>query len=160
MTRTKEDTLSQPLDRLEKALAADVPGRERDWAEAVSAALTGMEQALRQHAALAEDSDGLLAEVDLTRPTFARQVGELYREHREFLKQSGQLRAELQNVAQAFQPGPLAGRSPEPTGSAGVADFGALREHGQHFVAALRHHKEEETKLVFESIDTDIGVGD
>jgi hypothetical protein len=65
MMRTKEDTLSQSLDRLEKALAADVPGRERDWAEAVSAALTEVEQALRQHAALAEASDGLLAEGEL-----------------------------------------------------------------------------------------------
>src|ERR1700730_5056405 len=132
MMRTREDTLTLPLDRLEKALAAEVSGRERDWAQRVGSALAGVEQGLREHAGLAEAPDGLLAEVDQTRPTLARQAGELRREHRDLLSQAAELRAELQTVAQAFRPGPLADRLPV---AAGVPDFGALREHGQRFVA-------------------------
>jgi len=47
---------------------------------------------------------------------------------------------------------------PAPTTAVGgVADFGAIREH---LLAGLEVNKEAETKLVLESINTDIGVGD
>ena len=45
-------------------------------------------------------------------------------------------------------------------GPKGVPDFGSLRQRGQQLVAALQHHEAAETELTFESVSTDIGVGD
>jgi hypothetical protein len=47
--------------------------------------IAGLEVAVRQHAASVEAPDGMYAQVDLTRPTMARQVSELRQEHKEFL---------------------------------------------------------------------------
>src|SRR5262245_14112204 len=82
-----DDALMLSLDRLRQALAADVPGYEREWAEAVGDALAPVETALRQHRAAARSPDGLLAEVDETRPTLARQADELRHDQDDLLTQ-------------------------------------------------------------------------
>jgi hypothetical protein len=153
----KDDALALSLDRLRQALAADVAGREREWAEAVGDALARVETTLRQHRAAAKAPDGLLAAVDETRPTLARQAHELRSDHDDFLKQILALRDGVRGAAEAFQPaaGPTA-----KAGAGGVADFGAIRHQAEQLLAALQDNKEAETKLVLESINTDIGVGD
>src|SRR5438093_1423762 len=99
-----DDPLGQCLDRLGQAVAADVPGREQEWAEAVIDALAHVETALRQHRTAAKAPDGLLSEVDETRPTLARQANELRNDHDALLAQVLALRNEAQRAAEAFQP--------------------------------------------------------
>jgi hypothetical protein len=142
---------------LDQAVAADVPGRERAWAEAVVDALTHVEKALRQHRSAAKAPDGLLAEVDETRPTLARQANGLRHDHDALLAQVLALRNEAQQAAEAFQP---AGSPSATTGAGGVADFGAIRRRAEQFLAGLQEAKAAETKLILESVNTDIGVGD
>ena len=104
---TRDDQLAEPMERLEQALSAPVAGCERTWAKQVIAAVDAVEQAVRQHAARAEDADGLYAEVDLTRPTLVRQVNELRQEHSGLLKQLSTLRSEAatgSNAPRAAQP--------------------------------------------------------
>jgi hypothetical protein len=163
-TQTIEDVLVQPIDKLERALAAEFPGHERDWTQGVGSALADVEQALGVHTALAETPDGLLTRVDLTRPTSVRQVSELRREHTELQEQTRSLQAKLQTAAQAFQ-APHAsfatvGALPEPAPLAPVPDFGAIRQAIAQLLSDLQQHQQEETKLVLDSINTDIGVGD
>ena len=160
-THTIEDVLAKPIDKLEQALATDFPGHERDWAHEVGNALIEVEQALGLHTALAETADGLLTKVDLTRPTSVRQVSELRRQHSELQKQTRSLQAELQTAAQAFQ-GPNASVEalPEPVPLAPVPDFGSIRQAIAQLLEALHHHQQDETKLVQDSVNTDIGVGD
>src|SRR5262245_22780660 len=67
MVRTQTDVLLLPHDELTLALSAEVVGRELDWADSVSSALAELVQALRQHTALAECTDGIYSKVDLTR---------------------------------------------------------------------------------------------
>jgi hypothetical protein len=67
------------------------------------------------------------------------------------------LRKEVQRTAEAF--GPVANSSVN-AGAGGVADFGAIRHQAEQILAALQDNKEAETKLVLESVNTDIGVGD
>lgn len=102
--RRKDDALGLSLDPLQQALAADVPGREREWALAVGDALTRVEVSLRQHRAAAKAPDGPLAEVDETRPTLARQADELRSDHDDFLTELLALREEVYRAAEAFQP--------------------------------------------------------
>jgi hypothetical protein len=164
MARTKQDPLAAPLERFEQALADDAAGRERDWAEGVCRALATLEGALWQHTVEADASNGLFAEVDLTRPTLARQVGVLRQEHSDFLQQASALQLQLQRAASAFQlrreapamTNPLP--EPEPPGT--IPDFGVLRQRGEQFATALRRHRETETDLLLETVTTDIGVGD
>jgi hypothetical protein len=155
--RRKDDALGLYSDRLGQALAAEVPGHEREWSEAVGDALARVETALRQHRAAAKAPDGLLAEVDETRPTLARQANQLRSDHDDFLAQVLALREEVQRAAEAFQPA----TDPPPTTSArGVADFGVIRQQAQQLLAGLQENTEAETKLVLESVNTDVGVGD
>ena len=155
--RTKDDALALSLDPLRQALAAAVPGHEREWAEDVGEALARVEAALRQHRAGAKAPDGLLAEVDETRPTLARQADELRSDHDDFLVQVRALREEVRRAAEAFQP---ATDPTAKTGAGGVADFGAIRQQAEQLMAGLQQNRDAETRLVLESVNTDIGVGD
>src|SRR5205823_1413861 len=145
MAREK-DGFERPLQQLEQALAADVVGREREWAEGVGKALALLEQALHRHSA---DADaGLYEEVDLTRPAFARQVGELCQEHADFLERTRALRKEVEGVVQAFTAPAQQPDLPRPTAAGGIADFGTIRQHGEQLVESLRKHRQEEMDLV------------
>jgi hypothetical protein len=164
MTQTKADVLAEPLAGLEQALRLEFPGHEREWAEEVGGTLAHVHQALRLHAASAEGPDGLFVKVDLTRPTLARQAGELRRQHRELFEQACSLEKELRIAAQVFQPSGDAAVStpvlPEPATASAVPDFGLLRQNTQGLLTALQHHVEDEAKLILDSVNTDIGVGD
>ncbi len=163
-TQTREDVLMRPLERLEQALAVKCPGRESEWSNTVTTTLADIEQALRLHGATVEGSDGLFAQVDLTRPTLARQVSELRREHRDLLRQAHALQERLEIAALAFdgllQSAAETSPLPKPAGETSVPDFGALRLEASQLLAALHHHLDEEAKLILESVNTDIGVGD
>lgn len=164
MAGTKIDPLAAPLEGFEQALADGAAGRERDWAEGVCRALATLEGAMWQHTVEADASNGLFAEVDLTRPTLARQVGVLRQEHSDFLQHASALQLQLQRAASAFQSRretfALSSPLPEPQPLSTVPDFGALRQSGEQFAAGLRHHRETETDLLLETVTTDIGVGD
>jgi hypothetical protein len=159
----KVDILSQALEHLEQALHADVAGKERDWAEGVAGGLTHVVHALRKHATETENPSGLYAEVDLTRPTLARQVGELRREHGDFLHKALDLHNNVQKLRQAFtaatRPVPMADPLPAPPVTT-TADFSAIRNLGDQLLASLSHHQQLETDLVLESVTTDLGAGD
>jgi hypothetical protein len=157
----RPDLFLAPVERLETALASQAPGRERDWAGAVDAALGGVEEALRRHVVDTDSAGGMFTKVDLTRPTLVRKVSTLRQEHTSFLQRAGELRYEVKHAAQAFNPDARVGGSlPAAAGSGTVPDFGSLRKRLGDFAAALKHHRDEEMGLVIESVATDIGVGD
>jgi hypothetical protein len=146
---------------LEQALATTFAGHERDWALGVGSALTEVGQALGLHTALAETADGLLTKVDLTRPTSVRQVSELRQQHSALQQQARSLQTQLHTAAHGFQ-GPHASVEalPEPVPLAPVPDFGSIRQAIGQLLADLHQHQQEETKLLQDSVNTDIGVGD
>jgi hypothetical protein len=161
-TELKEDVLLRPTEGLEQALAAEFPGHEREWTKTVSEALRNVEQAVRLHTNTAEGRDGLLSKADLTRPTLARQAAELRREHTDLLNQAQVLQRQLQTAGAVFtsKSNSSANPLPEPAHPEAVPDFGAIRKSTEELLAALQHHKDGEARLLLESVNTDIGVGD
>jgi hypothetical protein len=138
-TRQEHDALVAAKQRLEAALTAAAPGRESAWTTRVRRELEGVQAALAQHVASAESSQGLLVQVEVCRPTLARQLEHLRRQHADLLRQ---LAALLRQAA-----GP-------------TVDVSALRQQAGQFLHALRQHQAAETDLIFESFYTDIGAGD
>jgi hypothetical protein len=163
-TALREDVLLKPIAELEQALKLEFIGHEQEWATAVGQALADLENALHLHTISAEAPDGLMGKVDLTRPTLVRQVGGLRSEHGALREQVQVLRAQLKRAARVFTPatGSVAQATalPEPTPTGGVPDFHALRQSALEFLTTLTRHRDEEAKLVFESINMDFGAGD
>jgi hypothetical protein len=162
MIRCNSDVLLLPRDELALALAADSVGRESDWADSVASALAELEEALRQHIALAESGDGIYSRVDLTRPTLVRQINHLRRQHSDLLTQVRELQLLAFRAERAFQPRNLFDALDclldEPPGS--IPDFGAFRDRAQRFLDALARHEEDEDMVVLESVSDEIGTGD
>jgi uncharacterized membrane protein YccC len=121
------------------------------------ARLARVETALRQHRAVAKAPEGLFAMVDETRPTLARQADGLRGDHDDILKQILDLRKAVQRAAGAMQ----ASANPALRKDAGeVTDFGTIRQQAEQLLAGLQQNQDAETRLVLESVTTDIGVGD
>lgn len=164
MPKTPDELLSAPLERLGTALANDPAGREGIWAEGLASALAAVAEALRRHAAAAEAPGGPLAQVDLTRPTLVRQVSQLRQEHVDLPGQAEALAAEARQVATSFgvptDTVTASDELPPPAGGGPPADVSQLRSRVQEYLAALRHHADEEAGLLIESVTTDLGAGD
>lgn len=160
--RPTDGDLAHALERLEQCLNAEVPGREKPWAEQLGGALRGLEAILTRHIETTEAADGMFQEVDLTRPTLTRKVGQLRREHQTLRQCAVELRQQLDEAARAFQPSSaaLSEPLPEPPGVAAVVDFASIRPKVEELVARLKKHQSGEVDVLLESVDTDIGVGD
>lgn len=140
-----EDVLVTPVEKLEKMLSAAAPGRERDWADRLAVNLTRFINALQRHVSETEATTGMFSKVDQTRPSLARQVSALRRDHDSFLVSARELREELRRAL----------RSPGP-----IPDLGSIRSRLEELTTALKRHREEESGLVIESVTTDLGAGD
>jgi hypothetical protein len=168
MQQTSSEAIVAAEEKLQDALAASVPGHEWEWTVDVTIALVRMERALREHKEATEGLGGLFAYVNElsaeTLPTMQRREQKLCEDHESFLHQAKNLKEEVQKALEVFRPHrkqttPAPAFSPSPA-SAMVPDFGHIRQRGEQFLTSLREHREAETKLLFESALTDVGVGD
>ena len=150
MQRERADPLIVVADRLRQALAEDIHGHEREWGQAVANSLAHVETAVWQHRLHANAKDGSLATVDNSRPTLARQVDALRSECDGFLMQATALREEAQRIAEFLR----------PKANPSAEDLAAMRQLAEQFLDAVEKNKEAETRLVLESVNTDIGVCD
>jgi two-component system cell cycle response regulator DivK len=158
--RAGDDALTQAIEGLGKTLAARVPGRERAWSEQLDGTLAELEQALREPAEQLELGLEMRPGVDLGRPTLFRRALALRQQCQRLGEQARALRGEVQGVAQIFQAPPIAGGLPQVSGAGAVVDFSAIRRSGARLLEALKRHAAAERELLFESVNTDIGVGD
>jgi hypothetical protein len=150
-TRGAHDALLVAMHQLEAALAAAAPGREQAWSARVQGDLRMVQEALARHVASAEAPDGLLAEIDLTRPAVVRRVERLRREHADLLQQAGDLRRQVEQLWCVEWTTEGAGER---------ADAADIRRQAARLLDALRSHQAQEADLIFETFYTDIGAGD
>jgi hypothetical protein len=149
-TRGEHDALLVAMHRLEAALAAAAPGREQAWNARVLKDVRGVQEYLARHVASAEAPDGLFAEIDLTRPTLARRVDQLRREHADLRHKAGALERRVEEfwcVEWAM-------------GAEDRPDTADIRQRAARLLGALRDHQAHEADLIFETFHTDIGAGD
>ncbi|MCS6851526.1 MAG: hypothetical protein NZ700_10215 [Gemmataceae bacterium] len=142
-TREEHDALVAAMRDLEAALAAAAPGRQRAWHRRVIDKLQAVGDRLRDHVRSADGPDGLLAEIDATRPTLLHRVGRLRREHADLIHQVEALQRQIEQYGDGEEP-----------------DFQDIRQRASWLLNALRHHQATEADLIFESWFTDIGAGD
>jgi hemerythrin-like domain-containing protein len=142
-TRGEHDALLDAIQELEAALASAAPGRERAWNQRVIEKLRAVADRLAEHVRSADGPDGLLAEIDATRPTLLHRVERLRREHADLLQQARALQRQVEHHGNGEEP-----------------NFRDIRQRANWLLNALRHHQAVETDLIFESWFTDIGAGD
>jgi hypothetical protein len=168
MVREAIDTILPAEEKLQQALCAELPGHEREWTLRVKLALVRLQKALREHKTAAEGFDGLFASVNDLSPetlsTVHRRMQKLCEDHQSFLDLASRLKIDVDGALQAFRPRKtqqaLVETPVTPPIASTVPDFGAIRQRGEQLLAAMREHREAETKLLHESALTVVGVGD
>jgi hypothetical protein len=154
--RGHDDSLVSAIDSLRKALAPMGP-KEQRWVQTLGVALAGVEQGLHQRLVAATAQSESPTEV--VQPTSARQMDKLSLNESDLLTQVMLVREKIRSATRpcsSGQAGEL--RNPPPDGS--VTDFENIRLSSEQILAALEQNKETETKLIQETVNTDIGVGD
>src|SRR5438132_371064 len=142
MSQIKVDQLSGSAEKLRESLVKGIPGREREWTEAVRSALQDVKQAFQDHRATAEAPDGPLVIVNhpapSTMPTVSRRVQYLRQEHIELWKQVTALEEQVQNALQVFKSqkkaSPIATPSPAAPATTSVPEFGTIRTAGEKLI--------------------------
>jgi hypothetical protein len=160
-----QDALANAAQLLQDALAKDFVGADCNWAAGMVRALRLLECELGRYDPVGHTVDGPLADLDRIRPTLCRQWSILYLHYRDLGKRAQRLRAEVQHAAAAFE---LVGEAPaatvHPAKGTPVATevpvFGAVRQQAQELLIDLNQSRDAEIALFFESVVTDIGVGD
>jgi len=150
------------LHQIQRALSVGLPSRKLDWAREVEHALALLEKAIKEHRTAANAPDSVLAEVDETRETLARQADRIRQERAELLQECLALQLAFQSAAHAL-PVDKELPSPHPTPATPAvesADFSDLKERLEAFSERVEAILESETELVRESITTDLGAGD
>jgi hypothetical protein len=136
--REFHDALSVAIEGLERALAAAAATRVKPWSERVAIELDLVREAIAAHAANIEETDGLLREIAIGNPRLATRVRDLKSEH----------------IALLARADGIALRLPADHD----ADFAGLRREIGSLLTALRAHRATETDLVFEAFWTDLGA--
>jgi hypothetical protein len=154
------DSLRAAVKQVRTVLIAAAPDDAPAWTGLAWYALARLERALADEVKNAGAPDGLLAEIDQTRPTLLRQQQKLAESYRHLLEQCIALKWEMFTASQSRAvENPFLGKTP-PLRSSGVTDFTALQEHVDQLVTRVEQCREEEAKLILESSTTDIGAGD
>jgi hypothetical protein len=136
--QTTDDPLATALEQLQRAIAGNT-ANVGEWRETMECAVVEIENALRHHRGEERAQDGVLAEVDKTRPTMVRDANDVRAEHTDLLHDAIELRRAARDAS---------------------ADPAAIRTQAEELLARLRQNRESETQLLQESVNTDIGVGD
>jgi hypothetical protein len=160
LKRRKNDPLLFSMDLLRQALAVDCSNKQQQWAESLGVALAGVEQALHQNLVETVAQHGSLAMVDES--TSSRQIEKLCQSESELLTQVMLLREEIRCATQSFASAAHARASVSdvPAPASAGADFASIRRSAEQILFALEQNREAESKLIQESFNIDVGVGD
>lgn len=131
------------MGRLEAALASGASGRQQHWLAQVLSQLEQLESEMRKQDAELNSPEGLLAEIVRTQPRLEHRARRLRRQYRELLRQVAELREQLADG-----------------GDQELPDVADVRRRVGWLLTYLRHFQAQESDLVYEALQLDIGIID
>lgn len=156
-----DSTLHQVQDQLAQVLAACVPGQECKWAGVLQHVLGRAEEALCERLTWAQTPERPRAGVGQVQATIDRQREALCERYYQLLEQCLSLRTEVDSasaVVATFRgdSGPPANGATRKRGR----EWETFRQRAEQFLPDLRQTTEMENRLVQETHNLDLGVGD
>jgi hypothetical protein len=155
MVAVKTDLLDRPMDNLQRALARN-DSSPVEWTRSVDLAAADLVRATREHINATESPNGALTTLESSKQqtvaTLDRHVQEMRTEHMQLVDGAGELHSKLEGLLHR-----LHGPYPPQAVDSEIAN---LRQTGEGLLDRLREHREVEQKLLMDSINTDVGVGD
>ena len=142
-SRDLRDRMLKAMGQLEAALAIASVQRETTWREQVRQSLDTLEETMRNQSTDLTGEDGLLAELLLEEPRLDPRVERLRQHYAELMQQIHDLQSQFA-IRQTESP----------------AAVSQMRDQLGAFVTALRQFQYEETDLIYEAIQVDIGAQD
>jgi len=156
MVAFKNDLLEHPLDRLEAALAADPAGGPAVWMRNYRDVLGDLTRAMREHISATESPGGALTTLESPRQqtvaTLEHLVQGLRSEHSQLVTSVGELHSNALSLSDRCPDGDAVATP--------VAEIMTVRQAGEELLTRLRDHQHTERKLLMDTINTDVGVGD
>lgn len=159
-------TLIEARTELQNVLAERTAGSDRAWLDRVEPCLARLEQAARQHLAnLGDDGENAgNGESSLQpSPKVARRTEALRQELEALRQEAATLRGQAQTVhpvAAPSNPRTAAGALSVAPEAAEIADFGVFYERLEQMLHDFEHFDEDETDMIQESVNLDLGAGD
>jgi hypothetical protein len=142
--RARRERLRAAMEDLEAAIAAPLPGREREWTHAVIARLDDLAAVFESHVVAAEAPGGFLDQVTTDAPRLARGAQQLRDDHRRLGADIEELRGDARTVL-----------AEGATAAAAEIRTAALR-----LLGGLAEHRQRGADLIYEAYQVDIGPGD
>lgn len=135
--------LLKSIHDLEDKLRTAAPGRERDWTNQVMVQLRRLRDSFAQHVESSGEADGLFHELAFAMPNWIPRMERLQQRQEGLLRQFDSLIAQIDNY-----------------GLTDIPDFGEIRRRIAAVIEESRTVQALENDLIFESFQTDFGVGD
>jgi hypothetical protein len=155
MNAIETDPLQDSSEKLESALAASTGVDAGEWLDDLSTVLAELWRSLVKHESGSESSRRIttIGSTDReTVPLLDRRVQQLRLEHVLLFDNTRALMQRVDDLRKLLQAG---ARSPAQT-----TDMAAVRKMAADLLELVRDHREAESKLMLESLTTDVGVGD
>lgn len=156
-----DNTLLVIQEQLVEVLAACIPSHQTGWVGVLQHTLMRAEEMLRQRLARAETPEQPRAAVGPVQATLDRQQLDLNERYLHLLEQSLALQAEIDRAPLSAWFGDVNPGNQLPQDRAGEGvDWEGLCQRTEQFLTDLQQTTEMELRLVHETVNMDIGVGD
>lgn len=142
-SRTDRNSSLDALHILEAALSEPAPTRQQNWIESVRATLDALRDALDAQASGDSEEASLMSEIASDEPRLIPRIDRLRRQHQELRDTVLATLDELTTQADDDH-----------------IDTADVRDRVAEIARKLRHHRAQESDLIYEAVNINLGVGD
>ena len=142
-SRSDRNTSLDALHALEAALSEPAPNRHPEWIDTVRGALEELQEALDAQAAGDNETASLLSEIASDEPRLIPRIDRLRRQHKSL--RDG-VQATLDELGAQADHDHL--------------DTAEIRDRVAELARRLRHHRAQETDLIYEAVNLNLGIGE
>jgi len=130
----------EAMHALEESLASGAPRREEAWHRRVMGALADLREVMLNQTAELSAEEGLFAEIIQEHPRLEGRVRQLRQQYEDLVRQIAALREQFE--------------------SPGESNVSEIRQRLAWLLSALRHFQAQESDLIYEAFNVDVGAID